>query len=121
MAAAKARRIMNPYGHSDDEDEYLGKNARNGGARRFNLASRIDLTKLEPASLQRYRKAYKLPEHTANGNELLQAIVRHFANVYVDEDETLIRFAIACRRNGQRMGLGVKKSRTGSVKPRGGR
>jgi hypothetical protein len=40
---------------------------------------------------------------------------------YVDEDETLIKFAMACRRNGQRMGLGAKKPRTGSVKPRGGR
>jgi hypothetical protein len=39
----------------------------------------------------------------------------------VDEDEILIRFALACRRNGQRLGLngGVKKPRAGSVKPRG--
>lgn len=38
----------------------------------------------------------------------------------VDEDEILIRFALACRRNGQRSGLnGVKKPRAGSVKPRG--
>jgi hypothetical protein len=39
----------------------------------------------------------------------------------VDEDEILIRFALACRRNGQRLGLngGVKKARAGSVKPRG--
>jgi hypothetical protein len=37
----------------------------------------------------------------------------------VDEDEILIRFALACRRNGQRLGLnGVKKPRSGSVKPR---
>jgi hypothetical protein len=34
----------------------------------------------------------------------------------VDEDETLIRFAIACRRNGQRLALnGVKKARASSV------
>lgn len=38
----------------------------------------------------------------------------------VDEDETLIRFAIACRRNGQRLALsGAKKPRAGSVRPRG--
>ncbi|WIA29160.1 hypothetical protein OEZ86_011671 [Tetradesmus obliquus] len=123
MAATKARRTMNQaYGHSDEEDEYLGKTARNGAARRFNLASRIDFTKLELGSLQRYRKVYKLPEHpTATRDDLLAAIVRHFSNIYVDEDETLIKFAMACRRNGQRMGLGVKKPRTGSVKPRGGR
>jgi len=39
---------------------------------------------------------------------------------YVDEDETLIRFAMACRRNGQQLGLtGIKKPRSGSVRPRG--
>jgi hypothetical protein len=51
----------------------------------------------------------------------LLAVLPSLVLQYVDEDETLIRFAIACRRNGQRMGLGVKKPRTGSVKPRGGR
>lgn len=33
-------------------------------------------------SLQRYRKAYKLPDYpTASRDDLLQAIMRHFANV----------------------------------------
>ncbi|KAF8072940.1 hypothetical protein HT031_000600 [Scenedesmus sp. PABB004] len=70
-------------------------------------------------SLQRYRKAYKLPDPSGR-DDLLSAIMRHFSNVYVDEDETLIKFAMACRRNGQRLGLaGIgKKPRTGSVKPK---
>lgn len=39
---------------------------------------------------------------------------------YVDEDETLIRFALACRRNGQRLGLsGAAKKPRGAVRPRG--
>jgi hypothetical protein len=52
---------------------------------------------------------------------LLPAALPACVTQYVDEDETLIKFAMACRRNGQRMGLGVKKPRTGSVKPRAGR
>eukprot|EP00878_Enallax_costatus_P002363 GHUV01002539.1.p1 GENE.GHUV01002539.1~~GHUV01002539.1.p1 ORF type:complete len:136 (+),score=7.06 GHUV01002539.1:265-672(+) len=107
------------YSGSEEEDDYLGSKAGRSSRRMGN--SRIDFTKLELVSLQRYRKAYKLPDYpAASRDDLLQAIMRHFANVYVDEDETLIKFAMACRRNGQRMGYGVsKKPRNGSVRPRG--
>eukprot|EP00775_Hariotina_reticulata_P013674 gene13674-13796_t len=109
-----------PYadGSDNEDDEYLAKQGRN--PRRF-ANSRIDLTKLELVSLQRYRKAYKLPDHPAGSREdLLTTIIRHFSDVYVDEDETLIRFAMACRRNGQQLGLAsIKKPRSGSVRPRG--
>eukprot|EP00879_Flechtneria_rotunda_P002416 GHRR01002613.1.p1 GENE.GHRR01002613.1~~GHRR01002613.1.p1 ORF type:complete len:130 (+),score=24.63 GHRR01002613.1:196-585(+) len=109
------------YGSGSDEDEeYVGTKSARIPSKFGNC--RIDFSKLELVSLQRYRKAYKLPDHpAASRDDLLAAIMRHFANVYVDEDETLIKFAMACRRNGQRLGLGsiAKKPRTGSAKPRG--
>lgn len=84
-------------------------------------AAQIDLNKLELGSLQRYQEVYKLSNRpAANRDDLVALVVGHLSSVAVDEDETLIRFAIACRRNGQRLALsGVKKPRAGSVRPRG--
>lgn len=81
----------------------------------------IDVGKMETSSLERYYRTYKLSESPIySRDELVPLIVQHLTELNVDEDEILIRFALACRRNGQRSGLnGVKKPRAGSVKPRG--
>lgn len=83
-------------------------------------ARNINLDVLETSSLERYYRTFKLSDSPIySRDELVPLVVQHLTELNVDEDEILIRFALACRRNGQRLGLnGVKKPRSGSVKPR---
>lgn len=78
---------------------------------------KVDFTKLEITSLQKYRKAYKLGDAPASTSkeDLIPPIQRHFASQAIEEDEVLINFALALKKH-------TMQSKTGGVskKPRNG-
>ncbi|KAK9811839.1 hypothetical protein WJX72_011056 [[Myrmecia] bisecta] len=74
---------------SDEDDLEVSMNppVQRASARRQH---RVDFSKLETASLKRYRKVYKLGDMATNAKEeLIPAIARHFAQTVVDEEDTL--------------------------------
>mmetsp|Transcript_4064 Transcript_4064/g.18489 ORF Transcript_4064/g.18489 Transcript_4064/m.18489 type:complete len:151 (+) Transcript_4064:97-549(+) len=98
-------------GISSDDD--IGENA-NSEDTNMN-ESRADLSKLEPPSLRKYRRLYKLGEVQNGGTkeELMPAVVRHWNQTIVDEDETLIAFALSLRKqalSGSSSSLGVNRT-----------
>jgi hypothetical protein len=81
---------------------------------------RVDLSRLEAPSLRKYRRTYKLGEVQNGGTkeELMPAVLRHWNQTIVDEDETLVAFAFALRKQattGPGSGYGV--NRTTAMKP----
>lgn len=77
--------------------------------------NRADLSRLEPPSLRKYRRLYKLGEVQNGGTkeELMPAVVRHWNQTIIDEDETLIAFALALRKqaiSGISSGLGANRT-----------
>mmetsp|Transcript_15140 Transcript_15140/g.36649 ORF Transcript_15140/g.36649 Transcript_15140/m.36649 type:complete len:155 (+) Transcript_15140:242-706(+) len=82
--------------------------------------NRVDLSRLEAPSLRKYRRVYKLGEVQNGGTkeELMPAVARHWNQTIVDEDETLVAFAFALRKQattGSGASLGV--NRTTAMKP----
>lgn len=60
---------------------------------------RVDLSKLETSSLQRYRRVYNLREVTSGcKEELVPAVAQHFAAQVVEENETLLSFAFFLKK-----------------------
>lgn len=106
---------------SDDEEEMYGGNRPPPRASTRKMP-KLDFTKLDTASLQRYRKAYKLGHDNSalSKDELIILVARHFANTSVDEDETLLKFAMALRKHSTNkiIGQAPKKPRT-AAKPKG--
>lgn len=73
--------------------------------------------RLQAPSLRKYRRIYKLGEVQNGGTkeELMPAVVRHWNQTIVDEDETLVAFAFALRKQataGMGSGLGVNRTTT---------
>eukprot|EP00877_Chromochloris_zofingiensis_P000084 jgi/Chrzof1/10076/Cz04g26070.t1 len=105
---------------SEADEELLNRPPPRASARR---TPKIDFTKLETISLMKYRKTYKLGETPTNSakEDLIPAIQRHFASTVVDEDETLLKFAIALRKNSGNKTIGqlTKKPRNPPTKPKG--
>lgn len=108
-------------GSEDDEEQPMGRPAPRATRRQ----PKVDFHKLDAVSLQRYRKSYKLGEAppTSQKEDLIPAVARHFASQVVDEDETLLRFAMALRKSSQQTRVGggqpLKKPRNGPmVKPK---
>mmetsp|Transcript_11388 Transcript_11388/g.45951 ORF Transcript_11388/g.45951 Transcript_11388/m.45951 type:complete len:124 (+) Transcript_11388:100-471(+) len=62
--------------------------------------NRVDLSRLEAPSLRKYRSLYKLGEVHNGGTkeELMPAVLRHWNQTILDEDETLLSFAFALRK-----------------------
>jgi len=68
-------------------------------------------------SLRKYRRIYKLGEVQNGGtkDELMPAVLRHWNQTIVDEDETLVAFAFALRKQatlGTGSGYGVHRTST---------
>mmetsp|Transcript_31757 Transcript_31757/g.69417 ORF Transcript_31757/g.69417 Transcript_31757/m.69417 type:complete len:129 (-) Transcript_31757:400-786(-) len=64
--------------------------------------SRVDLSRLETASLRKYRRVYKLSD-VGNGakEDLVSAVARHFQSQVMEqeqEEETLLAFAMTLRQ-----------------------
>ena len=70
-------------------------------------------------SLRKYRRTYKLGE-VHNGctkEELMPAVLRHWNQTIVDEDETLVAFAFALRKQATTgTGSGFGTNRTTAMK-----
>lgn len=66
--------------------------------------------------MRKYRRIYKLGEVQNGGTkeELMPAVVRHWNQTIVDEDETLVAFAFALRKQATAGtgGLGVNRNTT---------
>ena len=67
--------------------------------------------------MRKYRRIYKLGEVQNGGTkeELMPAVVRHWNQTIVDEDETLVAFAFALRKQattGTGIGLGINRPAT---------
>ncbi|PNH04889.1 Histone deacetylase complex subunit SAP30L-A [Tetrabaena socialis] len=94
-SAARAKDHFTAQSESDDEG---GRPTRS--SRRI---TRVDLSKLDVASLHRYRKCYKLGDApaTATKEELLPSVSRHFAHQVVDEEEVLLKFVLSVQRHNQ--------------------
>lgn len=109
-------------GSSDDEEEHQAM--VKPPPRVTRRLPKVDFSKLDATSLQKYRKHFKIGDLPASSSkeDLVSAISRHFASTAVDEEEILYTFAMALRKNfvqgrtGQHPG--VKKPRNGA-KPRG--
>ena len=96
----------------------------------------VDLTKLEVGcsakigfwiflksegqapSLRKYRRVFKLGEVQQGGtkDELIPAVVRHWKQTIVDEDETLIAFVTALRQRAKRGNIQAVNNRHSSFK-----
>ncbi|KAG2496508.1 hypothetical protein HYH03_005333 [Edaphochlamys debaryana] len=83
---------------SSDDEAMEGRQTRS--TRRV---MRVDLSKMDTASLHRYRKYYKLGDApaTATKEELLPSVSRHFAQQVVDEEETLLKFILAVQKHNR--------------------
>mmetsp|Transcript_25254 Transcript_25254/g.54887 ORF Transcript_25254/g.54887 Transcript_25254/m.54887 type:complete len:140 (-) Transcript_25254:659-1078(-) len=88
----------NASGYSSAEDEEGNKPAPRMAARRN---TKVDLSRLEASSLQKYRRFYKLGDAPANTSkdDLVPSVARHFAAQVVDEDDVLMRFVQAVQRH----------------------
>ncbi len=70
-------------------------------------------------SLRKYRRIYKLGEVQNGGtkDELMPAVMRHWNQTIVDEDETLVAFAFALRKQATTgFGSSYGVSRTSTMK-----
>lgn len=86
--------------HDSDADDDLENRPATRTSRRL---TKVDLSKLDITSLQRYRKYYKI-EGGGQGStkdELLPSVARHFANQMVDEETVLLQFVVAVQRHSR--------------------
>lgn len=82
---------------SDDEEGRTTRSTRRG-------ASRVDLSKLDVSSLNKYRKHYKLGEAPAGAQkeDLVPAVTRHFASMpLMDEEELLLKFVLVVQKHNK--------------------
>ena len=85
----------------DDASDKLVNSADEHGCETFGqFQNRVDLSRLEAPSLRKYRRLYKLGEVQNGGakEELIPAVLRHWNQTILDEDETLVSFAFALRK-----------------------
>mmetsp|Transcript_57311 Transcript_57311/g.181392 ORF Transcript_57311/g.181392 Transcript_57311/m.181392 type:complete len:266 (+) Transcript_57311:988-1785(+) len=104
---------------SEDEDEQHGTTPpmQRTSARR---QPRVDLSRLETSSLRKYRRVYKLGDMNAGSREeLMPAVVRHFTQQVVEEDETLLSFAYTLRKQVSGQGTSPAAGARGSSGPQG--
>jgi len=108
-------------GSASEDDEEMYGGSRPPPRTSSRRMPKIDFTKLDTASLNRYRKVYKLGgDNAVTKDDLIHLVARHFANTSVDEDETLLKFALALRKQSSNkiLGQAPKKPRT-AAKPKG--
>mmetsp|Transcript_31639 Transcript_31639/g.81075 ORF Transcript_31639/g.81075 Transcript_31639/m.81075 type:complete len:124 (-) Transcript_31639:93-464(-) len=98
---------------TSDEEEH---EAAPPAPRTSRRAGRVDFSKLETASLNKYRKVYQLRDVAQNSTkeELIPAVARHFASQTVDEEDTLLNFTLALKKHS----LNNKASPQAAKKPR---
>jgi len=127
LAGSSRTKILNIFGRrtnttNDSQAPTQTRATQRTSARR--QQNRVDLSRLEAPSLRKYRRIYKLGDLHNGGtkDELMPAVLRHWQQTVVDEDETLVAFAFALRKqatagagsgcNSNRIGIAVKKSAT---------
>ncbi|KAL3926325.1 MAG: hypothetical protein SGPRY_003348 [Prymnesium sp.] len=100
---APAKPIKKPK-RAEDEDEPASANGADGGAARparnekeaRNLT--VDFTKLDMATLKRYKRHYRLKtRQNVTKTELAMAVAKHFASQTVDEADTISLFMYSAR------------------------
>jgi len=79
----------------------------------------VDLSRLEPLSLKKYRKCYKLGDGNATKEEMLPTVMRHWQNQVLEEDETIYAFAFALRKQATQ-GTTALLSNPGKLKQKAG-
>ncbi|KAK3281851.1 hypothetical protein CYMTET_10382 [Cymbomonas tetramitiformis] len=110
-------------GSSDEEERNVAATPPTHPTQRTSARRKpnIDLLKLEASSLRKYRRVYKLPELGAGvGKEdLAPAIIKHWQNhlVVEDEYETLLSFAMTLRK--QSIASGGASGMHGKMKQKG--
>ena len=63
-------------------------------------AQTVDFTKLDMATLKRYKKHYRLKtRQNVTKTELALAVAKHFASTHVDEAETIQLFMYSARHS----------------------
>ncbi|KAK9805891.1 hypothetical protein WJX73_001745 [Symbiochloris irregularis] len=97
VAAANGR-AGSPVSDEDDVEVNLPTTSSRPSTRR---RPGVDFSKLDTASLRKYRTHYKLTEVPPNcsKDELIPAVARHFADqVVLDEEETVMSFCMSVKR-----------------------
>mmetsp|Transcript_45046 Transcript_45046/g.108084 ORF Transcript_45046/g.108084 Transcript_45046/m.108084 type:complete len:146 (-) Transcript_45046:216-653(-) len=86
---------------ADEEDEAGGATTASDRPARADKDSRsltVDFTKLDMATLKRYKRHYRLKtRQNVTKTELALAVAKHFASQHVDEAETIQLFVYSAR------------------------
>lgn len=110
-------------GSSDDEERNVVATPPTHPTQRTSARRKpnIDLLKLEASSLRKYRRVFKLPElgTGVSKEDLAPAIIKHWQNhlVVEDEYETLLSFAMTLRK--QSIASGGASGMHGKMKQKG--
>ncbi|KAF5836443.1 hypothetical protein DUNSADRAFT_5949 [Dunaliella salina] len=68
------------------------------------VSKRMDVSRLETASLVKYSRMYRLPENLRNREELVQQVSRHLNSqqFLLNEEDLLLRFIRMVKADGLR-------------------
>ncbi|KAI8467341.1 MAG: hypothetical protein J3K34DRAFT_471773 [Monoraphidium minutum] len=96
--------------------QQAGGGGGGGGGAAGGGGGAVDFSRLDTDALQKYRNLFQLP--LAGGGDaktdLVATVSAHFCRQQVDEDETLLRFVVALRRQspmGLHLGPGARDKR----------